>query len=213
MTSRRARGFKYMQSTQIWLQELNPNVAFSLMMLGLVYGLFGWRLVRYLAVLDAGLLGLLLVLTLRGSGSGGETPSTYWPALALLLLGLPWVAWRFPRWSVVAMGGLVGFLLTQFLLQDETVPMIARLGLGAIGSGLVMAFHVTLFRETSIFVTGLHGGVFFVAALAASANVMGSSASRFLYGFNGGQIIIPLLALVFSAMLILFQWADSEQHA
>ena len=200
-----------MSSAHDWLTQLDPSVSFSFAILSVIYGLFGWRLVRYLAVADALIIGILLSINAQQLNLGGSSPFSFWPLLALIVVGLPWVAWRYQKWAAIGMGGVVGFLLVQLILGSADCPLLARILLGALGSGFLVAFHATLFRETSVFVTGLHGGCFCVAAIAASANSFGSVSGRFLYGMDGGFIMLPILAVAVSAVLILIQWTDLTQ--
>ena len=201
-----------MQAVFARLGQLDPDIAILLIFIGLVYGLFGWRIVRYLAFADACFIALILTLGLLEM----EGRSTYYlptfPLATVLLIGLPWLAWRFSRWAVGIMSGAVGFLIIQMLLTDSQTPLFARLAIGVVGASLAMALKVTLTRETAIVVTGLHGGWLCVAALSILAVSPDSFAGQFfntLYHTNA--MLIPLLAISLSAILIAVQWADMER--
>ncbi|MBN2561099.1 MAG: hypothetical protein JXQ75_09235 [Phycisphaerae bacterium] len=188
-----------------------PSVAVVLMAGGLMFGLFGWRLVRCLAVLDALVVAVLSGFVLRDldflPGVGVPT----WAVGAFLAVGLSWIAWRFPNWAAVAMSGAVGFLLPQMLLDSGAVPLLVRVLVGALACGLAMALHLALRNEAAVVVTGLHGGWLCLAALVAVAADPGGFGGQFLELLASYTLLLPLVGMVFSAILIALQWADMER--
>jgi hypothetical protein len=179
---------------------------------GLVYGLFGWRIIRYLAIADAALAALLIGSMLQDI----EQDSTIvglppWSTTFVLLIALPWLACRFPRYAVAAMAGAVGFLLVQVPLIDSDVPASVCVLLGSLGCGLAMAMHLTLSHKTAVFVTGLQGGWFCIAAIVAGASDPRSFGALLCNAIQSYDFVFPLMAMVLSAMLISLQLADMEE--
>ena len=194
------------------LAELGPSGAILLIMTGLVYGLAGWRILRYLVLADAIVVALLLGSSLRENQPYSIHATTLAGLAAVLLaIGLPYLAWRFPRWAAIAMGGLAGFLISQVLVIHMVLPLSVHLLLGAIGAGLVMAMHATLFRQTAVFVTGLHGGWLCLAALTALLSRPNVFGSPLIGMFRENLLLFPLVAFILSAILVALQWADMER--
>ena len=202
-----------MQQVITRLGELGPTGAVVLVVAGLVYGLFGWRIVKYLAIADAALAALLVGTTLQDyQGDLGGVGVPAWSMTFVLLIAMPWLAWRFPKWSVAAMAGVIGFLLVQVPLIDSDLPMSVCILLGSLGCGLAMAMHLTLFHKTAVFVTGVQGGWFCVAAIVAGASEPRSFGSLLSAAIQSYDYVFPVTAMVFSVMLISLQLADMEQN-
>jgi hypothetical protein len=204
----------YMQAVLLRLSELDPNLAFLLILMGLVYGLVGWRTIRFLVLLDALAVAVLLTVALRESaGRVGFVGPWLLPAF-LLLLGLPWAAWRFPRQSAISFGGLVGFFSVTFFLLDAELPLVAWLALGCIGAGFTMALGSTLLPQTTVVATGLHGAWLCAAALA----LLASHPSHLLGGYLGSvnahsTMAMPAAVVIISSILIAVQWSGLNQDA
>lgn len=201
-----------MQAILSRLGQLDPDFAVLLVFVGLIYGLFGWRVVRYLAFADAFIVALVVAFALPESAGKTLFPFPTLPISVILLIGVPWLAWRYSRFSIALMCGVVGFLIVQILLLSYDAPLIARVCIGAIGAAFAMAMRMTLNKETAIVVTGLHGGWLCMAALAVLASYPESFLGRMfntLYHMNA--LLIPLVAACLSAILIAVQWADMER--
>jgi len=192
-----------------YLGWVTPQVGIVLILAGLIYGLLGWRLVRYLAVADAigvaCFMGVVLSeLNMRGSLNVPSLPLT-----GLLLIGLPWIAWRCGRWSVIAMGGLVGFAGTQLLINSWDMPVPVRLLIGCLASAFVMAMHFTLYRNSAIVVTSIHGGWMLLVGL--SAMLTGSIGGNFMIALRSYELLPPVMILIFTVTMMHVQWADLER--
>lgn len=201
-----------MQAVFTRLGQLDPDVAVILVFAGLVYGLFGWRIVRYLAFTDALVIAIILALAIFETDTRLSYLLPAFPVATVLLIGLPWLAWRFSRWAVAIMCGVAGFLIVQIVLMQYETPLAIRLALGFLGAGMVMAMKMTLTRETAIIVTGLHGGWLFMAALAIMAVQTDSLPGRLFNSlYYTHALLVPIVATCLSGILIAVQWADMER--
>ncbi len=201
-----------MQEVLTRLGQLDPEVGIFLLFAGMVYGLFGWRIIRYLAFADAVAIAVILAAALREADPNSIRYIPVTPAALVLLVGLPCLAWRFPRWAVGIMCGATGFLIVQIVLMQYELPLLARLGLGGLGSAVTMALRMTLSRETAIVVTGLHGGWLCVGALAVMAVYPGSFSGRlFSFLYNTHALLLPAVATCLSGIFLAIQWADLER--
>ncbi len=193
------------------LESLGPNVAVVLAAVGLMFGLFGWRIIRYLVVVDALLIALLVGGLLEGMKDSAEMVVLVQASTFLLAIGLPWLAWRYHRGAIAAMGGAVWFFLPQVMLVGSGTPLLVRLLLGGVGCVLAMALHLTLYREAAVLTSGLHGGWLCLAAfLIASADPL-SFGRQLAYALSGHALLLPLVALLISTIMIAMQWADLDR--
>ena len=89
----------------IWCQDMGAAVAMLLVMLGIVYLLFGFFLFKPLVLLNAAFIGSLLGIYISQK-TGGPLPSG-------ILGGFIAAAVTYPlmKWAVAVMGGLFGFIL------------------------------------------------------------------------------------------------------
>lgn len=200
--------------TQTMLQfgaTLGTDASIFFIMAGLIYGLLGWRLVRFLAVLDAVVVGVLGAVMLNKSHSFGEYESAAKALGYVLVLGLPFLAWRLPRWAVVTMGGGVGFLVVQMILGESNMPEMSRFMLGIVGAGFAMGMHLTLHRHSAVVVTGVHGGWLVVAGLVLAAASSGGVGANLMALLTQNYGISVITVAVFSAIMIAIQWSDLEK--
>lgn len=200
--------------TQTMLQfgaTLGTDASIFFIMAGLIYGLLGWRLVRFLAVVDAIVVGVLGAVMLNKSHSFGEYEAAAKALGYVLVLGLPILAWRLPRWAVVTMGGGIGFLVVQMVLGESQMPETSRFMLGVVGAGFAMGMHLTLHRHSAVVVTGVHGGWLVVAGLVLAAASSGGMGANLMALLTQNYGISVITVAVFSAIMIAIQWSDLEK--
>ncbi len=191
---------------------MDSTIAALLVLAALVYGIFGWRLIHHLAVMDALALAFFLSQVLYHAD---RSPTGYYytmPLGLLVLFGLPWLAWRYPKQAVYAMAGFVGFAIVQILFLQEGDPLLARLLLGAVGAGFAMALQMSLSNQTAIVVTALHGGWLAVAAMEVLAQSPQTFFSRLFNSLNSTSVmLVPAIILVLAAIMTTIQWSDMER--
>jgi len=198
---------RFVQDLLVRFGLLGPTAAVLLCAAGLTYGLFGWRIVRFLATVDAMFVGLFV---------GMQIPdwSPFWwaPPLIPTAVGFAVVfalcSWRFPELAVATMSGALGFLLVQMLIGTQSVPSLAVVMLCALGCGMAVAFQMSMYHHTAMVVTGIHGGCLVVAALGAILPTAGTLTGRLSYLLMHSSVLVPVLVVAFSAILILLQWID-----
>lgn len=197
-----------MQAVLYGLADLGPSVAVLLAVGGLTFGLLGWRIIRYVAVVDALLISLWLRAGLERMGDNGEKVLLVRGLTLVLAIVLPWLAWRYHRCAVALLGGAVWFLLPQCLLAGTGTPLIVGVLIGVLACGVAMAMHLTLGREAAVVTTGVHGAFLCLAALAAVSADPRSHGGRLFDALSSHALLLPIVALVFSTIMIVLQWTD-----
>ena len=190
---------------------LGPGFALLLTLIGVIYGLFGWRIVRMLVVLDAIALSAAIGLGLQDPRVANMLPVSPVPAAIFILFVLPLIAFKYPRRAAVAFFGVVGFLASLLFLLDVSMDMDIRIAFCIFGGGVMMALGMTLYQPTTVFVTGIHGGFLVAAAMA----IIAAYPSNFVGGLvqsaqSSFEYMMPAAAAAFSAILIAVQWADMQ---
>jgi len=190
---------------------LGTDASLFFIMAGLIYGLLGWRLVRYLAVVDAVVVGVLGAVMLNESHAFGEYAGAAKIFGYMLVLGLPILAWRLPRWAVVTMGGGVGFLIVQMVMSEMATHDLSRFLFGLVGAGFAMGMHLTLHRHSAVVVTGVHGGWLVVAGMVLAAASGGGVGGNLIGLLTESYSVSLITVAVFSAIMIAIQWSDLEK--
>ncbi|MCA9256772.1 MAG: hypothetical protein KDA33_14085 [Phycisphaerales bacterium] len=190
---------------------LGPGFALMLTLIGVIYGVFGWRIVRMLVVLDAIALAAAIGLSLQDPSVARMLPISPLVAAGFIVFVLPLVAFKYPRRAAVGFFGIVGFLATLLFLLDVSMEMDFRIALCVLGAGITMALGMTLYQPTTVFVTGVHGGFLLATAMA----IIAAYPSNFIGGLVQSadmsfEYTMPAAAVAFSAILIAVQWADLQ---
>lgn len=200
-----------MQFIAAHFAHLGTGFAILLGLAGCVYGLFGWRIMRMLIMLDTLVLAGLLALAANDSDYRDALPVPPVVISVAIFLLLPTCAWVFQKRAAIGFFGVIGFLASLLVIVDLTSALEYRLGGAVAGAGLCMALGLTVFRETTVLVTGLHGGCLITTALAILAahptNGVGAAISSLTTSYD---FALPAGVLAFSVILIAVQWADLQ---
>src|SRR4051794_41581077 len=109
---------------------MGPGMAAVLILLGVVYLLYGYNLFKVLVVLNAALLGAALGLTM------GERSGAKWPLAVVGAVLLGAISWPAMKYAVALMGGVFGALVgTTMWRIIELQPRYAWAGAANRGGG------------------------------------------------------------------------------
>jgi hypothetical protein len=145
-------------------QTMGPGLAALLIILGIVYLLFGFQLYRVLVLVNASVVGFVI-----GNAVGDKNGAALPCALAGAVLAGA-IAWPTTKWAVAAMGGLFGALVAatvwRLIGQDPRFTWAgAMTGLVAGGllcfiifNGCVMAY--TSLQGSTMLIFGILGLLF-----------------------------------------------------
>ncbi len=195
------------------LATLDTSASILFILVGLVYGLFGWRLVRILVMVDSLAVAAVCAYYLMRTGTIPFTTTSSTPLVILLFLLLPFCTWKYPEKATIGMAAMAGFVCTELFMMNFEFPQMAKLALGVVGAGFSLALAMTLARQTTVVITGLHGGWLCVAALAIIASNPSGVVGNMLSSFASSvSMVVPVAALAFSSILIFLQWGDMQGH-
>ncbi len=199
--------------TTLWsnVGRLDSSFALLLFVAGAVFGLFGWRLIRALVTVESLLVACLLGYYLSKSG-GGDSAQSYTFMLGLAMaVAMPFLAWRFPKNAAVLFYGLIGFATAALLLYDIYVSDILKIAFGFLVAGGAMALGLTMFRQTTVVMTGVHGAWLCALGLAIVASHPSNFITDALHSLHASfDYTIAAFVVVFSVIMIAIQWIDME---
>jgi hypothetical protein len=138
------------------LQQMGPGVSALLILLGVVYLLFGFNLFKFVVVLNAACIGLVVGLV-AADKSGIKLPVAI---VCAIIAGA--VTWPLMKWAVAVMGGTFGALVgvTVWRVVDLD-PAYAWSGamIGLVAFGLLCFI---LFRGCVMMYTSFQGSVMLI---------------------------------------------------
>jgi hypothetical protein len=139
-----------------WCQQMTPAVSALLIMMGIIYLLFGFQIFKGLVLVNAAAVGAYLGASL---GQEGDTAVV---CGLIGAVGAAAVAWPTMKYAVALMGGIFGALLGAsiwHLLSLEPHLVWAGALVGLVGFGL---FSFILFRGSVMMYTSLQGAFMLV---------------------------------------------------
>ena len=187
----------------VWFHEMGSAVALLLVLLGLVYLLFGYHLLKPLILLNAAFIGSMIGVFISGK-TGGPLPSG-------ILGGFVAAAATYPlmKWAVALMGGLFGAVLGFTLWRTFGLePGFAWTGgcMGLIGCGL-LCFIV--FRGSVMAYTSLQGSVMLIFGILSLAYKYQDFAPRLAHSLQGRPFLLPMSIFIATILGLIYQQNSS----
>jgi hypothetical protein len=178
--------FPAQQDLLQWCHEMGPGTAILLMLMGIVYLMYGYNMFKGLVLLNAILLGGYIgcILGTRYGNyplAGGVIGATVAGA----------ATWPLMKWAVAVIGGLVGAALGgSAWLTAGLDPTYAWAGAltGLVGFGL---FSFILFRGSVIIYTSLQGAAMLVIGLLGLALKYPDLSTHVSSSLNSQPMMLP----------------------
>jgi hypothetical protein len=188
-----------------WCQDMGPGTAILLILVGMVFLLYGWSIFKPLVTLNAIVLGGYLG-ALIGQRYGGHM-------LAGGLIGSIAAAattWPLMKWAVAVMGGIVGAFAgaSVWLTINGLDPHYAWAGAmtGLVAFGL---FSFILFRGSIIMYTSLQGSLMAVAGVLGLIFKYPDFTTRVSQSLSKQPLLLPVLVVIAAGMGLIFQQTHS----
>lgn len=139
-----------------WCHKMPPAVATLLILMGIIYLLFGYQIFKALVLLNAAIVGALLGISMGGEGDAAIIGAVIGG------VGGAALAWPTMKYAVAIMGGICGVIMGAGLWHSLNLdPKLVWAGalVGLIGFGL---FSFILFRGSIMMYTSLQGSFMIV---------------------------------------------------
>ncbi len=183
-----------------WCQQMGVGTALLLIVIGVVYLLYGWSWYKALITLNSALIGGY-VGTMIGQQQGGYMLAGGF--LGALVCGS--AAWPLMKWAVALIGGICGLVVGAAAWRMAGLdPAFDWAGgmTGLVGFGL---FAFILFRGSIIMYTSLQGAVMVMIGLLGLAFKHPDFAPAVLKNISAQPLIFPIAVLIPAILGLIFQ--------
>jgi hypothetical protein len=190
-----------------WSQKMGPGTATLLIVLGIIYLLFGFYLFRGLVVINAGFVGAWLGAVI-GDHSGSAVPCAVLGAFIGAAVAIPLI-----KWAVAVHGGLLGAALggSIWRLMDLDPRFAwAGAGMGLIACGL---FCFILFKGSVMAYMSLQGSLMLVFGLLGLLYKYQDLGPRITTGLQSRHFILPMAIFIPTVIGLLYQQTLGKQPA
>jgi hypothetical protein len=183
----------------LFTHEMGAAVALLLVLLGLVYLLFGYFLFKPLVLLNAAFVGAMIGVMISRK-TGGPVPSGILGGFIAAALTYPLM-----KWAVAVMGGLFGAILGLTLWRTfglETGFAWTGGAMGLIACGL-LCFIV--FRGSVMAYTSLQGSVMVIFGILSLAYRYQGLAPKLSHGLQGQPFLLPMIVFIATTLGLIYQ--------
>ena len=187
-----------------WSQRMGPGMATLLIILGVIYLLFGFYLFKGLVVANAAIAGALLGAAL-GHRSGSEVPCAVLGAFVAAAVAVPLM-----KWAVAVHGGLLGALLGGAIWRMSGLdPQFAWSGAltGLVAFGM---FCFVVFRGSVITYMSLQGALMLVFGLLGLLYKYNNLGPKITNGLQARHFILPMAIFIPAVIGLLYQHANTK---
>ena len=187
-----------------WSQRMGPGMATLLILLGIVYLLFGFYLFKGLLVVNAAIAGAVLGAII-GQRSGSDVPCAVLGAFLAAAVTVPLM-----KWAVAVHGGLLGAALGGAIWRlvglDPTFAWSgAMTGLIALGM-----FSFILFRGGVMTYMSLQGSLMLVFGLLGMLYKYADVGPKLTRGLQDRDFILPMAIFIPAVIGLLYQQANNK---
>lgn len=182
-----------------WCQQMAVGTSILLVLLGLVYMLYGWNMFKPLITVNAALVGIYAG-ALLGSRYGHAFVGGMLGCLVCGCSTLPLM-----KWAVAVIGGICGALLGAALWkiagQDPGFAWAGAMT-GLVGFGLL---SFILFRGSIIMYTSLQGAVMLVIGILGLLFKYQDAGPRISSTMNTQPFVLPVLVFIPAILGLIYQ--------
>lgn len=190
-----------------WCQHMTPGLAALLILLGVVYLIFGFKIFKALVMLNAAAVGAAIGLAIGQRTEMG---------LALMVLCgfvAAAITWPLMKWAVAVMGGLAGALLGATIWQtfglDPTFAWSGALS-GLILFGLI---SFILFRGSVTMYMSLQGAAMLIFGLLGMVDKYDQVAGKITNAMTMKPFLLPMAIVIPAIVGMLYQQSDGSSAA
>lgn len=186
-----------------WCQLLGPGMAVVLLMLGLIFLLWGYPVFRYLIMLNFGVSGAYL-----GAALGNNADTILAGAIVGGFLGAA-LAWPMMRWAVALTGAAIGTILGAAIWRATGQnPEFDWAGgmVGFVGFGML---SLIVFRGGIILYTSLQGGALLAAGMLSLLEKYPSVGPSLTQHLVSQKFLLPTAVLIPAVIGLVFQHHNS----
>jgi hypothetical protein len=187
-----------------WSQKMGPGMATVLIILGIIYIMFGFYLFKGLVVMNAACVGAW-VGAMIGERSGSAMPCAVLGAFIAAAVTIPTM-----KWAVAVLGGLLGAALGGSiwrLIDLDPHFAWAGAGMGLIACGL---FCFILFRGSVMAYMSLQGSIMLVFGILGLLYKYQDLGPKITSGLQARTFILPMAVFIPTVIGLLYQQSSTK---
>jgi len=182
-----------------WCQQMTPGVAAGLIIVGIVYMLFGFQIFKILVLVNAAVVGSYIGANLGQEGDAAMIGAVIGGVTAAA------ITWPTMKYAVALMGGLFGALLGASIWRGCNLdPNIAWAGamVGLIGFGML---SFVLFRGSVMMYTSLQGAFMMVFGILGLIYQYEDAAKQVSHHLKVEPVLLPAAIFIPALAGLIFQ--------
>ncbi|HWE01439.1 MAG TPA: hypothetical protein VG326_03440 [Tepidisphaeraceae bacterium] len=182
-----------------WSQQIGPALAALMVLMGVIYLLFGYNIFKALMVLNAAVLGAIIGAAI-GDKTGGTLPLSITTGFVLAA-----ITWPMMRWAVVVTGALCGAAIGVGMWRTFNLePNFAWAGSGM---GLIFFGLLTfiLFRGCVMTYMSLQGAAMLIFGLLALTFKYDGLTLQVSHWFKLKPFLLPMMVFIPTVLGVMFQ--------
>jgi hypothetical protein len=182
-----------------WCQQMTPGVAAALIIVGIVYLLFGYQIFKILVLVNAAVVGAYVGADLGRQGDAGTIGAVICAIVAAA------IAWPTMKYAVAIMGGLFGALLGASLWRGVDLdPNLIWAGalVGLVGFGML---SFVLFRGSVMMYTSLQGAFMMVFGILGLIYQYADVAKQVTAHLKIQPVLLPAAIFIPALIGLIFQ--------
>jgi hypothetical protein len=193
------RGWPHQHDLLTWCQQMTPAVSAMLIIIGLIYLLFGFQIFRALVLVNAAVVGAYV-----GAYWGKEGDAETIGAVICAVIAAA-IAWPTMKYAVALMGGIFGALLGASIWHalglDPNVDWAGAL-VGLIGFGML---SFVLFRGSVMMYTSLQGAFMLIFGVLGLIYQYQDAAKQVSEHLKLQPFLLPAAIFIPALMGLIFQ--------
>jgi hypothetical protein len=191
-----------------WCQQIGPGLAALLVLVGVIYLLFGLNIFKALVMLNAACVGAAVGMLIADKANAAEIPLAITGAFIAAVL-----TWPLMRWAVAIMGGVFGMLLGASLWRAFGLePTFAWAG-GGMGLILFGLLSFILFRGCVMTFMSLQGAVMLVFGVLGLVFKYHEVTPRITSCFALKPFLLPMIVFIATVLGIVYQQNNASPAA
>jgi len=190
-----------------WCQQVNPGLASLLILLGVIYLLFGFKLFKGLVMLNAAAVGAIIGFLI------GQHTEMGFALMVLCGFMAAALAWPLMRWAVAIMGGLFGAVFGAAVWHSFGLdPAFTWSGAltGTVGFGLL---SFILFRGSVTMYMSLQGSIMLIFGVLGMIYKYQEIAPKVTHTMTLKPFLLPMAILIPMIIGMLYQQGGGEAAA
>jgi hypothetical protein len=186
--------------------SMHAGVAALLIVLGVVYLLFGYTAFKWFVILNAIAAGIWLGVVVGGTF---EQPI---PGAVVGGLAAGAATWPALRWAVCLLGGVLGFVIGVAVWNGTGHEPTYALAGGLIGAVFLGMLSLVLYRTSLVLFMSVQGAVMLVLGILGMTLQHEGAASATVKALTDQPLILPIALLVPLVVGLMYQggWAKGE---